>query len=218
MADIEGMPMLGRVVQRVRRARKVDEVVVATTILTEDDCIADYCEQCSIPHYRGSPVDVLDRYYMAASVFGETNTVVRVTADCPMIDPRVIDAVVRKCKEGAFDYVSNVDPPTYPDGLDVEVFGWRVLRTLWRVASSPADREHVTSFVRHHPEVFMTANVTNDGDLSHMRWTVDEAEDLLFVREVYRELGDDFVMGGMLDLLKRRPELIDINAKFDSRR
>ena len=221
MADICGKPMLARVVERVQRARLVDEVVVATTHGFGDDPIAAWCKandvlcyRCAI-YLRPFKGDLLATYYEAA-LWRQADVIVRITADCPLIDPMVIDTVVESQRSTGYDYVSNVEPPTFPDGLDVEAFTFVVLERAHYVASLPSEREHVTPWIRANPMLgisMVARNVFHLPDRSAERWTVDEPADLEFVRAVYAELGEaPFGMVEVLALLERRPELRQINA------
>jgi glutamate-1-semialdehyde aminotransferase/spore coat polysaccharide biosynthesis protein SpsF (cytidylyltransferase family) len=209
-------PMLQHVVERVRRARTVDKVVVATTDRPADDAVEAFCRAHRIDVFRGSEEDVLDRFYRASSAFG-ADIVVRITADCPLIDPIVMDKVVIRALAGDHvDYVTNRLRYTYPDGLDVETVSFTALEKAWKEARLPADREHVTSYIRN-PERFRMASVENETDLSprNLRWTVDEPSDLQFVRSVYQRLGGNgnrFGLPEVLALLDREPDLARINA------
>ena len=139
--------------------------------------------------------------------------IVRITPDCPLIDPDVADDVVKCYVDGDYDYVSNASPPTFPDGLDIEVFSFEALERAWREAKWRSEREHVTAYMRKHPELFRFGNITYGEDLSSMRWTVDELQDLEFVRAVYDHLKSmSSGMADVLDVLKRHPEVMEINA------
>ncbi len=219
LAEIEGRPMLWHVIQRVKRAKLVDRVVVATSIASVDDAIEKMCGENDVRCYRGSENDVLDRYYTAAQ--GEkASQVVRITADCPLIDPQVIDRVVGRFQTGDLDYASNAMVRTYPDGLDTEICSFSALERAWHEARKTSEREHVTPYLRSGK--FRTANVENTSALSylHCRWTVDEREDLDFVRAVYRQFRDkeDFLMDDVLQLLRDKPELEKVNAQIVSNR
>jgi glutamate-1-semialdehyde aminotransferase/spore coat polysaccharide biosynthesis protein SpsF (cytidylyltransferase family) len=216
MADIAGHPLLWYVVSRSQLAHSLHHVLVATTDQQQDDVVADFCAQYGIPCFRGDEDDVLDRYYQAAK-WVQAEVVVRLTADCPLLDPAVIDRVVQTFQQGAYEYVSNTLHPTYPDGLDVEVFSFNALEQAWYHANLRSQREHVTPYIRSQPSLFRVHNVRYHQDLSHLRWTVDEPEDLEFVRRVYHELGtnDAFGMVNLLDFLHNYPELLAINAHFE---
>ncbi len=213
LADIEGHPMLWHVVERVRRAQLVHKVVVATSDQAADNPIAEFCEREGIPCFRGSEEDVLDRFYRAAKEHsGEV--LVRVTADCPLIDPSVIDRVIQRYEHGAFDYVSNVMHCTYPDGLDTEVFSISALERAWREAQKLSEREHVTPYLRSGK--FRTANVESDRPVSggQYRWTVDEPPDLEFVRRVYSSFAGNggFGFQDVFRLLKEKPDVATAQA------
>jgi len=205
--------MLWHIVNRARQAKLLNEVIVATSEGASDDPIASFCEQENVLYYRGSEDDVLDRYYQAAKR-SEADVIVRVTGDCPLVDPALIDDLVNFFLEGGdYDYASNIAPPTFPDGLDVEVFSFTALERAWIESKLISEREHVTPYIRNNPKVFRIGNVINDEDLSAMRWTVDEPADLEFVRGVFEKL--DFKMDSMMDVLsvlERYPELTDINS------
>jgi spore coat polysaccharide biosynthesis protein SpsF (cytidylyltransferase family) len=207
LADLMGYPVLWHVVQRVHRASRVDQVIVATSKAPSDDSVARFCADSGIDLFRGSEHDVLDRFHQAAAAYG-AETIVRITADCPLIDPDVIDHVLEVYASGAYEYVSNVIHYSYPDGLDVEAMSSQTLARVWREAVRPSDREHVTPYVRFSNR-FRTFNLAHNPDLSHHRWTIDELADLIFVRLIYEALGHlpDFRMADILELLASRPAL-----------
>lgn len=211
MMPIVGKPMLWHVWQRTKRAGTIDHVIVATGSHVDDDRIVDFCNENSIAYYRGSTNNVLDRYYQAAKA-AKASIILRITADCPLIDSVIIDDVVTYFLRGEYDYVSNVNPPTYPDGQDIEVFTFSALERAWRDAHFRSEREHVTPYIVNHPELFRLGNVVNDVDLSAYRWTVDTEADMEFVRSVFEGLQRvDFGMDDVLSLLNRKPELAEIN-------
>jgi spore coat polysaccharide biosynthesis protein SpsF len=216
LMDISGKPLLHIVCSRAKMARNLDLVAVATTDRPVDDQIQRLCERLGIPCFRGNEDDVLDRYYQAAKQI-EADVIVRLTADCPLLDPTVIALVVDTFRSGNFDYVSNAIDPTYPDGLDTEVFSFRVLERTWIEAILKSEREHVTSYIWKQPSIFKTHNVRHEQDLSSFRWTVDEPEDLDFVRRVFAFLGTDSVFGmnEVVTLLQKHPELAEINTRFE---
>jgi spore coat polysaccharide biosynthesis protein SpsF (cytidylyltransferase family)/RimJ/RimL family protein N-acetyltransferase len=185
LADLEGRPVLARVLERVRRCSECASVAVATSIRPDDDAVARAAADEGVRVVRGPLDDVLERYRLAAEALA-ADAVVRITADCPLADPKVVDEVVRTFRASGADYVSNVRPPTFPDGLDVEVISRPALERAAREADSVADREHVTAYIAAHPEMFPSKNVTHEPDLSAMRWTVDYPEDLEFIRAVFR--------------------------------
>ena len=215
MLEVSGKPVLWHVINRVSKSKFIDGLVVATTTNCEDDIIEKFCNKSGIEVFRGSEDDVLDRYYQCAMKFDIEN-IVRITADCPLHDPKVIDLVIERYDQGNYDYVSNIDPPTYPDGIDVEVFSFGALDIAWRNASLVSEREHVTPYIRKHKELFNIANVTNRIDLSSYRWTLDQAEDFEFIKKIYEKFKEsntyEFYTQDIIGLLEENPELTGINS------
>lgn len=220
MRQLVGMPMLVRDVRRVERAQTVRGVVVATTTEPMDDVICDVCEQHGWRCFRGSEVDVLDRYYRAA-VAHRADVVVRITSDCPLIEPEVIDRVVGEFLRNASetDYACNFLPRrTFPRGLETEVMSFAALERAWREDDNPAWREHVTPYIYRNPERFRILGVVNDLDCSEMRWTVDTLEDFEFVRRVYEHFGhDDFTWHEVLALVEQHPEWRELNRHVEQK-
>jgi spore coat polysaccharide biosynthesis protein SpsF len=190
----------------------IDTVVVATTVEPTDDAIVSESEHLMVPVFRGSERDVLDRYYQAAIAF-EAEAVVRITSDCPLIEPAVVDHVIRVFIRGMADYASNSLVRTYPRGLDTEVMTLDALTRAWREAIEPYQRAHVTPYIYQNPELFHLLPVVGEDDYSNHRWTVDTPEDLEFVRAVYDRLGDTDFFGwrDVLRLLEENPDLNEIN-------
>jgi len=225
LRDLGGRPMLEHVVRRVRAARGVDAVCVATTRAEGDDEISALGERCGAEIFRGSEDDVLGRYAGAARRLG-TRLVVRVTADCPLYDPDLLAEMLAArqrlvAETGPVDYYSNCGRRTYPRGLDTEILPAEVLALADREATDPFEREHVTPFVRNRPERFRLEDHLNpDGDWSALRWTVDEPEDFELVRRIYSELGGGEIFGRheVRALLERRPEWLEINAGVRQKR
>jgi spore coat polysaccharide biosynthesis protein SpsF len=218
LLDIAGEPMLMRVVERSRRASNLDRVVVATTEDPSDDAVAALCLQRGVPCYRGSMQDVLDRYYQTAKHFGAA-VVVRLTADCPLIDPGLIDQAVEELNRTGADFVANRLPPpwrrTYPIGLDVEVCTFKALARAWNEADQPQHREHVMPYLYEEEGRFQTVLLHHEPDYGHLRWTVDTQEDLELIRRVYEHFAgqDDFSWLDVLALFQEHPQLAEINAK-----
>lgn len=232
LADIAGQPMLQRVFIRTARAATVTEAIFATTTDPSDDPVAEYCGFSGIPCTRGSLYDVLDRYYQTARQ-AKADVVVRVTADCPVIDPGLIDDVVKTLLEGEYDFVCNRLPPpwhrTYPIGLDVEACMFSRLEKAWMEANEPQHREHAMPYFyegvelspisRHRsegisPRGFRIALLNHSTNFGDYRWTVDTPEDLEFIRQVYSRFDgrDDFGWKEVLDLVHNEPQLMQINA------
>jgi len=232
LADIAGQLMLQRVFIRTSRAATVTEIIFATTTDPSDDPVAEYCDFSGIPFTRGSLYDVLDRYYQAAKQT-KADYVVRITADCPVIDPALIDDVVTTLLEGDYDFVCNRLPPpwhrTYPIGLDVEACTFKVLEKAWKEARELQHREHAMPYFYEgvelntinrqlqtglSPRGFRVALLNHITDFGDYRWTVDTPEDLEFMRQVYSRFDgrDDFSWKDVLDLVHGEPELMEINS------
>jgi len=234
LADIAGQPMLQRVFVRTSRAATVTETIFATTTDPSDDPVAEYCEFSGIPFTRGSLYDVLDRYYQTAKQ-AKADVVVRITADCPVIDPALIDDVVRTVTsdQSTVDFAANRLPPpwnrTYPIGLDTEVCTFAALERAWKEAKEPQHREHVMPYFYEgvelsaisrqqsegiSPRGFRIALLNHTTDFGDYRWTVDTPEDLEFMRQVYSRFDgrDDFTWKEVLDLVHNEPQLMQINA------
>ena len=215
LKPILGMPMLLRQIERIRRAKRITHLIVATSTNSSDDSIETMCLQSNIECFRGDLKDVLNRYYQAAKPYNP-DYIVRLTGDCPLIDPEVIDRVVSFCLDGNYDHASNGGEVSFPDGLDVEMFRFSALEAAWHEARLPSEREHVTPFIYNHPERFKTAQYKNSVNLSHLRWTVDEPADFELVRIIYESLYPskaDFLTSDILALIEKRPELATMNTQ-----
>ena len=212
LLDLAGRTMLARVACRAGRAQLIDEVLVATTVAPGDDPIVDECNRLSVACFRGDEHDVLDRYHRAAATCG-ADVVVRITSDCPLIDPGVTDHVVRAFLDHEPDYASNTLERTYPRGLDTEVVTAAGLARAAREANEPYQRTHVMPYFYQHPERFRLLAVTGPQDFSGYRWTVDSPEDLQFVRAVYRRMGGDdaWCWHDVCQLLASEPGLAGLN-------
>jgi spore coat polysaccharide biosynthesis protein SpsF len=217
MADVHGRPVLGRMLDRLDRLQSVGTVAVATTTRPDDDVVADYCLERGTACVRGHPTDVLDRFHAAAETL-DANVIVRLTGDCPVIDPELVDTCVLAFLDARppFDLVVNRLPwsRTYPIGLDTEVFSREALEAAWREAAEPHQREHVVPFLYENPERFRMLHLEAEADYGRYRWTVDTAEDLELVRRVYSAFGDDdtFTWRDVLALMEREPGLVELNA------
>jgi spore coat polysaccharide biosynthesis protein SpsF (cytidylyltransferase family) len=217
LAPIGGRPMLFHVIVRTLAVPGVDQTVLATTVNPEDDALVQVATSLGVTAVRGSVDDVLDRFHAALRAH-PADAIVRITADCPLLDPAVSGLVVADylAHRDDADYVSNVEPPTYPDGLDTEIVSAGALDRACREARLPSDREHVTTYIRNRAHRFRIRNVVHESDLSSLRFTVDEPRDLTFVRAVYDELAPEghrlFGMCEVFDLLRARPDLATLNA------
>jgi glutamate-1-semialdehyde aminotransferase/spore coat polysaccharide biosynthesis protein SpsF (cytidylyltransferase family) len=211
LAEIEGRPLLAILLTRLSFAKHLDEIIVATSNLESDDAISDLVTSMGIQVYRGSIDDVRSRFIGAASKT-KADCIVRITGDCPLTDPKIVDTAIEKFKLTNSDYVSNVNPPTFPDGLDVEVFSVSALRQAVSYSKSKEDIEHVTPFLRSRS--FPQDNLALEKNLSGIRWTVDTAADMNVVRNIFSYFAPklDFTWTEVLDLYKHRPELFEENS------
>lgn len=215
LMDVAGRPLIAHLLTRVSMARSIDEIMIATSTLAADDAIAAFAGAAGVGVFRGSEDDVLGRYAGAARASG-ADVIVRMTADCPLLDPGVIDLVVGTLADGRddLDYVSNVIVRSYPRGLDVEAMFTDTLARLERRARSASSREHVTHYLlREHPDLFSCGSVVDSEDNSDLRWTVDEPDDLALVRRLFDQLGGDVrPYRELLAVVRRDPDLLRMNA------
>lgn len=217
-ALIDGKPLIWHVVNRLKYATKIDNIIVATTVSEKDDKIEEWCKENSVHCFRGSEENVLNRYYSASEAF-PSDYVVRITADDPFKEPKVIDAVVSKLIEEGYDHVTNNLPPSFPEGLDCEAFKKSALDRSEKEAETAFEREHVTQYIYHHPEIFKIGNVSNVENLSYLRWTVDKDVDFEMVKAVYAHRNPSnkgiLLMDEILDILKSNPEIAKINSEVE---
>ena len=217
LKEAGGLPLLERMVERVNRSARVDETLIATTIDPSDDAIIDFCTRQQIPCFRGSLLDVLDRYYQAA-LSCKAEIVVRLTGDCPFIDPVLVDETIEALQHEGADFACNRLPPpftrTYPIGLDVEVCTFKALEAAWKNASEKHEREHVMPYLYEVPGRFKVVKIDYPSDHGALRWTVDTPQDLEFVRAVYTAFDNrnDFSWLDVLHLVQAHPEIAEINA------
>ena len=214
LMDIFGASMLSRVVNRSKQAKLLNQIVVATSDKSIDDAVVREADRLGVLFFRGSENDVLDRYYQAAQSFG-AEVVVRITSDCPLIDPTIIDKVINAFLNAKPDYASNALVRTYPRGLDVEAFSMSALTRAWQEASKPYERVHVTPYIYENPSIFKILSISDSHNYSNYRWTVDTPEDLEFVRRIYERLGDRVSFGWLdvLALCKKEPALAGLNSQ-----
>ena len=217
---IMGNPILLLLVERLRASSYIENIVIATSDNPRDDGIEKFCKENGIDCFRGSENDVLERHYKAAKKFG-ADVIVRITSDCPLVDISLVDGMIdayMKNKE-KYDIITNINPPTFPDGLDAYVFPMATLEKANKGAKSDYEREHVTPYIFGHPKIFKIMNVENSmGDLSRThRWTLDYEEDYLFIKAVYENLYGKkriFNMMDILKLLEEKPEIAKLNESL----
>ena len=217
LMDIGGQPMLMRVIERVNQAKLINRILVATSTDPTDDTLNQWCENNKVDCFRGSMQDVLDRFYQAARTMN-ADRVVRITADCPVIDPYLIDSTILACIEQNVDFAATRLPPpfhrTYPIGLDVEVSTFAALERAWRETKTTPEREHVFPYLYDQPGRFKIHILNHEPDYGSSRWTVDTAEDLELIREIYQRFLPrvDFSWMEILDLMEREPKLMEMNS------
>jgi len=218
LMDLAGETVLARVIGRTRLSTLIDNVEIATTLSLTDEKIVEEAKRLSVPVFRGSEEDVLDRYWQASQKCA-AEVVVRITADCPLIDPVLIDKIIRTFLDQEADYASNGISPTYPRGLDVEVFSVRALEKAWKNAGKPYEREHVTPYFYEHPEIFRLASFVSNNNCSQHRWTLDTPEDLELIRAIYSHFAGKNYFGWqeILQLIKQQPALAAINAHIQQK-
>ena len=222
--ELSGQPILWHVYNRIKHSLLVNQIIIATTDQPEDDQVEIFCASNNIPFYRGSVNDVLSRYYEAAKKYNAV-IIIRITSDCPVIDPVIIDKMIseyfRISKNENLDYMSNSIIRTFPRGLDVEIFSFDVLEKAYNEAKLQYEREHVTPYIYQHPELFGIKNFTNEKDYSYHRWTVDTIEDFKLIEAIYNELYNQkniFLFDDILELFEKEPELLEINKEVKQKK
>ena len=214
MKSGNGMPILYHVINQLRHCSKVKNLVIATTTNQEDDEIEKFADNNSVNVFRGSEKDVLDRYFQCAIKYS-FSTIVRITSDCPLIDPQIVDKVIERFFSGNYDYATNTLIRTFPIGTDAEVFSFSALETAWKNAQLPSEREHVTPYLRNKGN-FKTINVENDTNISNLRLTVDRIEDFELIKEILNNISTNPIhLEDILELFSRKPELIEINKHIN---
>ena len=212
LLPLAGKPVLAHVVDRLRSCNSINNVVLATSADPSDDAVAEWCGGYDVECFRGSLDDVLDRFYQAAKEYS-VDSVVRITADCPAIDPEIIDEVVEQYVAGGFDYYGLSGE--FPDGLDCTVISFNALEAAWKDAKLLSEREHVGPYIEKNPERFVNGGYEKFTGLGHHRWTLDETRDYEFLGEVFGKLykaNDKFGYAEILELMDAEPELMNINS------
>ena len=212
LLKVMGRPILSYQIERLRRVNNIDNIIIATTINRDDDPIVEFCKRESVSYFRGSENDVLDRYYQAAKKFG-VNDIMRVTADCPLIDPENCDNIIQIYLESDIDYIHT--GLTFAEGLDCEVLSFNVLERSRQEASLLSEREHVTQYVHNHPDLFKKVTFQNKTDDSKYRFTVDEQEDFLVVKAVIEALYEESIKlytHEIKNYLDSHPDVFSLNS------
>ena len=216
MMKIKNKPLLHYVLSQIRHSNLLEKTIVATTDLAEDDIIEEFVLKEKIDCYRGSSKDVLDRYYQCAKEF-KIETIVRISADCPLIDPNIIDVVIRKFLDGKYDYVTNSLTRTFPHGMDVEIFSFKTLENAWNNAKLPSEREHVTPYIYNQFKEFKKFNVTNSENFSNLRIVVDRKNDFQLIKQIFSKIEKQpILLKDILELFKKEPDIFSINKEYQT--
>ena len=212
LKEIDGVPLLKILLDRLKLSKNVDRIIVATTNSESDDILCENIKKWGFDFFRGNESDVLDRYYHCA-YFYNAGTIVRITGDCPLVDPTIVDLVIESFFSDSFDYCSNISPPSYPDGLDTEVFSMNTLNRAFRESTTDFDREHVTPYIRNH-DSFKKYNVKSSTDYSKLRWTIDELSDYEVIKKIIEAFPRNFYFSWLevLDLYRTKPEIFSENS------
>jgi spore coat polysaccharide biosynthesis protein SpsF len=222
LKPVLGRPLLAYLIDRLREVQAADGLRVLTTTLKEDDSIEALCKSMAVSCFRGDSENVLQRYYEAALLY-RPEAIVRITGDCPLIDPEIVDSVINAFRTNypKYDYISNTLQCTFPRGLDVEIFSFEALQIAYKNATQPEEKEHVTLYLYRHPEQFSLKNIPCFADLSGHRWTVDTPEDFEFVKLILKDLyprNRHFRLNDILNLLAEHPDWSNINAHIQQKK
>lgn len=217
MKNIFDNPLLWYVIKRLEQVKIPNRLIIATATSKSNQGIINFAKNLNLNYFARSEDDVLDRYYKTAKKFNG-DIIVRITSDCPLIDPDIIDYGIELFFQGNYDYVSNGFPPTYPDGFDLEVFSFEALETAWKEAELFSEREHVTPYIWKNIDKSKMGNFEHDVDLSKFRLTVDTQEDFLLISKIFENFHDnwrDFRLKDVMNYFKKKPELLKINAQYE---
>lgn len=211
LKKLNGISVLECLLEQLNHSKLLDDKIIATTTNSEDDVILKLCESNGIKCFRGSQDDVLDRYYQCAKQFS-VKTIVRITSDCPLIDPKIIDKVIDYYFNNSYDCVNNYFKRTYPYGNDVEVFSFNILEEAWQKAHTNSEREHVTPYIYNNPDQFSIGWIENKDNFSQFHWTVDRPEDLDFIRAILKKISKrPIFIEDILSVIKEDPSILEIN-------
>lgn len=218
MLELEGKPILWHIYNRLKQCCTLNEIVISTGEYKNNKEICDFASVNNIPLFIGSEIDLIDRLYKTA-INHNAEAIVRITADCPLVDPKIVDTLVTKFleKNQQFDIITNCEKRTFPHGLDIEVISTKTLKKLWEEIKEPQLREWFPFFIQKNHDMFKIFNMENNDDLSKLRWTLDYPEDYEFLKQIYKNLFHSqkiFYMQNILNLLKKYPKLKEINSKY----
>lgn len=207
-------PILFYVIKQLEYCKFIKQIVVATTTKNDDDEIINFVNKIKIDYYRGSENDVLDRYYQCAKKFS-FSTIIRITADNPLIDPTLVDSMIKEFEKGDYDYMTNSIPRTFPFGTETEIFSFDSLEKAWKDAKKQSEREHVTSYFYNHPNIFKIYNFKNSKNISNLRWTLDEYPDFQLIQKIIEKIKKKpILLEDILNLYTKEPDLFKINENI----
>lgn len=212
LKKIEGKPIIWHIINRAKKIKSAEQIIIITTRKKEDKIFLEIAKDNGVLGFQGSEKDLLERHYQCALKYN-ADPIIRITSDCPLIDPYIVEKMIQIYLKNNYDYVTNREPPTYPDGLDTEIFSFDALKKANRYAKLRSEREHVNPYIVKHPQKFKIFNYRYRKDLSHLRWTVDEKRDLKFVRQIYSRMKPKtlFSMNMVLKIIKKEPQIQQIN-------
>lgn len=211
LMKMNGISLLQCLFNQLQYSQLIDENILATTTNVEDDAVQDFANANSIKLFRGNSLDVLDRYYQCAKYYSADH-IVRITSDCPLIDPVIADQTIDLYKQGSFDYVNNFYKRTFPSGTEVEVFSFNTLERAWKNANKMSEREHVTPYIYNNPELFKISHIEYKKNISKMHWAVDRIEDLQLVTALYCKIQKSpILLQDILQIIENEPSILDIN-------
>lgn len=215
LMKINGITLIEFLLDQLSHSKLLNNKIIATTTEKTDDRLVMIAKSLGINYFRGSQLDVLDRYYKCAKSFS-INHIVRISGDAPLIDPQIVDMTIQLYQKSNFDYVNNFNKHRFPIGTEVEVFSFSTLEKAWRNANKPSEREHVTPYIYNNLDKFSIGHLENTSDLSKLHWTVDRIEDLEFVKTIYQNINKrPILLDDILKLLDEQPSLLDINKNID---
>ncbi|MBC8298067.1 MAG: glycosyltransferase family protein [Pelagibacterales bacterium] len=217
MIELDGKnTVLDYVINQLSFSELIDKKIIATTNLEQDDIIEQAANRLNLECFRGSSENVLERYYQCAKKY-KIDNILRITSDCPLIDPQIVDKVIEKYLTGKYDYVSNTLVKTFPTGTDAEIFSFRILEKAWRNGTLPSEKEHVTPHIRNNKIDCRLGNLENTNVVNHLRLTLDRSEDLKLIKEIIKNIDKKpILLKDVLSLLVEKPELVKINAHIPS--
>ncbi len=214
LKNVKDIPLLEHEINRLRKSKLIDKIVVATTDCAEDNATEELCKKIGVDCFRGNDTDVLDRYYKCSQKYPEYKTIIRITGDCPLIDEKVVDEVINFFNNGEYDYASNIEfgKHGYPDGINAEILTRKALEKSWKDAKLKSEREHVTLYIRNNPSLFKSGHISSKEDLSHYRLTVDNPEDFEVIKFLMETVGTDAGYKTYVETLDKNPDIINKNA------